>query len=159
MAHHARVSRVLAATLILLATAALLSSSVVHASPDVFRTITASAQAAIVVDNTYWSTAEQKAADMLQDEVQARTGFTIPVVDHSSFTPQPGITAFLVGRAGSHALIDSLRPGLSLPAEGFHLETAVSGGNPYVICAGKDNRGALYAVGKCLRKMEYAQGP
>jgi hypothetical protein len=156
MAHHARVSRVLAATLILLATAALLSSSVVHASPDVFRTITASAQAAIVVDNTYWTTAEQKAADMLQDEVQARTGFTIPVVDHSSFTPQPGITAFLVGRAGSHALIDSLRPGLSLPAEGFHLETAVSGGNPYVVCAGKDNRGALYAAGKCLRKMEYA---
>ena len=124
--------------------------------PSAFRTLTSAAQAAIVTDNTSWTVPEQKAAAWLHDEIVARTGMNVPVVDHSAFTPSSGVTAFLVGRAGHHALIDALRPSLSLPAEGFHLEMMTSVGNPYVICAGADNRGTLYAVGKCLRKMNYA---
>ena len=123
-----------------------------------FRTITNSSQAEIVVDRTYWTTTEQKAALMLQDEIAKRTGMTFLLVDHTEYASGAGVTAFLVGRIKNHALIDLLRPSLALAPEGFHLETLNSGGNPYVICAGADKRGTLYAVGKLLRSATMATG-
>ncbi len=97
-------------------------------------------RATVVVRAGSLPIAEKTAATVLVEEVEKRTGIRLPVS-----TARPANTPAIVLGSGSG---NGLRP------EGYRLRADQSA----VRLEGADGRGALYAVGGLLRKLECAQG-
>lgn len=88
---------------------------------------------------------EAKAAVVLAEEIQDRTGLNWPVT-----------TAF---PASGTVIAITSQTGLGIGAEGYHLFAQSDGVGPTIVWViGEDARGALYGVGKLLRSIEWANG-
>ena len=101
-----------------------------------FRAFALDLTGASVVVSTNLSRQEQKAVEMLADEVEKRTGIRWPI------SQKPLTTTIQI----------VLKPGT--PAEGYHIETR---GNS-VRVAGNDARGVLFGVGRLLREIRMEKG-
>ncbi len=98
---------------------------------------------------------EQKAIQVLLEEIEKRTGIRLPV---SHQRPQGALT-ITVGEVGHQELLPaelaSLLEELDVPgAEGFRAAVSPSG----AAVAGTDSRGLLYGIGLLLRKMRWGRG-
>lgn len=105
--------------------------------------------------------AEQKAAHVLVEEVQKRTGLTWPV---TTVWPERGVVIAISSGTGDAGRPGKLprREGVDLPEhrpEGFRLLAEVSATQPAVVWIhGADSRGALFGVGQLLRSLNWAKG-
>ena len=104
------------------------------------------------------------AAEVLQEELQARLGTRSAIVDR---WPGDAGTAIVVAaglEAGKPAPWQGNVPAVpaggaaSRTAEGFHLQVAAAGGRTTVWVLGADARGALFGVGELLRQLRWAPG-
>lgn len=101
------------------------------------------------------STPQKKAAQMLHEEIEARTQLRLPLTERWD-----GQSAAMV--IGTAAELRKLAPraaqGLKLSGkpEGFHL-TSSRDGQPVVIVAGDDDRGVLFGSGYLLRHLDMAR--
>ncbi len=95
----------------------------------------------------------QKAVQVLQEEIQKRTNLSVPLINKAA--PE-GKQMIIVGVEGRMEQLT----GACKAALGNLAQTGKDGykialiGNNTVVIAGHDERGALYGVGKLLRKME-----
>jgi len=97
-----------------------------------------------------------KAAELLQYEIERRTGINLTV---STSVPSGGAPAIVLGTVGSLPTSYTLPAGLSVPAkaEGYAIwidRTARSA--PTVYLLGRDDRGALFAAGRLIRLLYLA---
>ncbi len=116
---------------------------------------------AVLVTPATMTKAEQNAADMLLDEVEARTGVRwgethawpgdAPVV--LALGPQESLASF----AGPHAAAFADNP-VAGRSEGFRIRGAETGEKKAVVIAGNDARGVLFGVGRLLREMRMSRG-
>lgn len=98
-----------------------------------------------------------RSVEILQNEVEKRTGIRLPVVKK---LPKNGAVILIALENEVGKLPEPYRKAIaSLPetkGEGFKL-TTVAGSNAIII-AGKDARGILYGIGRLLRKAEMTKG-
>ena len=92
---------------------------------------------------------EHKAAAVLREEIQKRTGIQLK----ESAQMPASEEAFIELLTNAEAKESPLSKRLPSGAEGFSLETSKDG-QPHTIVCGVDPRGLLYGVGRLLRKME-----
>jgi len=124
----------------------------------------------LVITGARASKPEIKAAEILGNRIQARSGATARVVKEGgrNLAPENGITA-LVGVPGNHGILGKLvgylkidLPGLpdteEIHPEGFALRTKTVDGTRYVVVAGSDGRGTIYGVGELLRRLTFHEG-
>ncbi|MEX2264156.1 MAG: hypothetical protein WD696_19540 [Bryobacteraceae bacterium] len=107
-------------------------------------------QAAVISDGNLTSP-EQKAIEMLRDEVERRTGIRW---EHATRKPAGSGPVIVVGQT---AAVNALLPAAAAPptaAESFR--TGVVDRQVYV--NGRDARGVLYGAGHLLRKLEMRRG-
>src|SRR5688572_14007421 len=106
---------------------------------------------AIVVSTGNLTSPEQKAIEMLRDEVERRTGIRW---EHAIGMPAGGGPVIVAGQA---AAVSTLLPAAAAPptpAESFR--TGVASRQVYI--SGRDPRGVLYGIGHLLRKLEMRRG-
>ncbi len=101
---------------------------------------------------------EQKAIEMLLDEVEARAHLRW---EATSTWPTNGVP--VIALAQSEAWQDFAAPHGSsvegtLKPEGFQIRVQTAPGSPAVCLIGKDSRGVLYAVGYLLRHLDLVPG-
>jgi hypothetical protein len=95
----------------------------------------------------------QKAVTVLQEEINKRTGLSIPVIYKPSSKYRKTITVGVEERM--EKLPETFKSEImDLPSTGKEGYKIVSSENMSVIIAGHDEAGALYGVGWLLRKME-----
>src|SRR4029077_14129418 len=82
------------------------------------------------------SSREQKAAAMLGDEVDKRTGILWPVMQASR-----AVRIEMISQPGA-------------PAEGYHIEVK----DHFVRVTGNDSRGLLFGAGRLLRELQMEKG-
>lgn len=92
----------------------------------------------------------RRSLEVLQEEVQKRTGIRLPVATR---IPAQSFIA-LVLEKDKQRLPEGYRSAASIGPEGYSLVAGPKG----VAIIGKDARGLLYGVGRCLRKMEMRTG-
>ena len=120
-------------------------------------------KAVVVTAGSTADAVERQAALMLRWEVRKRTGLELKEVAGLPADATPAIVL------GSRERMPALPSGLELPkppmkggkpaAEGYVLLVDVkSRPGPTVCCVGNDHRGTLFAVGKLLRSVEWAEG-
>jgi len=135
------------------------SSAVAQPTIDITRAV-------IVAPHPASYPVEYRAAVMLREEVEKRSGISWPIVSRSR--PSRATTTIYVGSSDSLALTGALtrrtmkvaagKRGGPLP-EGYALITPVHEEDATEILAvGNDRRGALYAVGRLLRAMYITEG-
>jgi len=98
-----------------------------------------------------------KAAYMLSDEIEKRTGIRLPVADA---VPQDGSPAIVLGTVESLGGTCELPATLTVPSkpEGYAIWTDVADNKrPAVYLVGCDDRGALFAAGRLIRVMRMAE--
>ena len=117
--------------------------------------------AAVIVEPPTLSRREQKAAAVLAEEVESRTGIQWRTV---SSWPASAAAAIIVGQA---AALRALEPGLfdnlfarppAVAAEGFVLRAGTGAGGPAIAVLGADERGVLFGVGGLLRALHMVKG-
>jgi hypothetical protein len=106
---------------------------------------------AVVVTPPDVSVTQQKAVDMLLDEVESRTGIRWTVANAlPSAGTQPviavGVDTVLAGTLGLQAQAPA-------EAEAYHVAVRGSADAPTIIVAGHDDRGVLFGVGRVLREL------
>ncbi len=113
-------------------------------------------KASIVFDGK--TVPQQRAVRMLQEEMKARTGITVPI----TATVPDGAPAIVVGLDGALPGGAVAPPrGLTIPsaAEGYGLWVDVPArGTARIYVVGHDDRGVLYGVGKLLRSLHMSTG-
>lgn len=113
-------------------------------------------RATIVLHDT--SPVGQTAATVLMEEVQRRTGITLPVAEESPATSETAI--YLL----SSSQIDATNPQTAFWAPEYLLPTESPGaygiysGSKNVTIVGFDGPGVLYGVGKLLRSLDWGPG-
>ena len=116
---------------------------------------------AIIVQPPTLSRREQKAASVLVEEVERRTGIRWQVVNS---WPGSAVAAIMIGQAPA---LQALKPEISaslfarapaVAAEGFVLRAWTGAGGPAVAVLGADERGVLFGVGGLLRRLRMAKG-
>lgn len=120
-------------------------------------------RAAVIITASNASPVELKAAQMLRDEVAARTGITLDIAADAP-AQRPAIVV------GSRERLPALAAALRLPgapvgsdgspaAEGYALAVDLKARKqPTVLAIGNDQRGTLFAVGRLLRSLEMSEG-
>ena len=115
---------------------------------------------AVVIAPRTLSVRERKAVVVLVEEVERRTEFRWPIVEHLS--PEP--SAVVVGSRQALTQIRGELPGNLLPAsgpatapEGYQLRTAGRSNGTVVLVEGADERGALFGVGGLLRALRMSK--
>lgn len=116
---------------------------------------------AVVVSPPGLSDPENKAVQMLVEEVEKRTGIRWPRTDAWPTDKVPVIGAGL--RSGIPAFAGAYANGLqSLPklngAEGYRLWSDKGDGAPGVFVVGNDSRGLLFGIGRLLRELHMEHG-
>lgn len=113
---------------------------------------------AIVLTPNWVSAVEEKAIRVLIEEVEKRTGITLPVVNKRPEGSNPVIIAGTSQTLNEHiqpfaaALLQLEAPG----EEGYRL-LGQQEDKPIVLIVGEDHRGLLYGIGKFLRKARLKQ--
>jgi Glycosyl hydrolase family 20, domain 2 len=94
-----------------------------------------------------------KTAQMLQEEIEKRTGISLPVQN-----TQPGrrASAIVLAEAGGRLLKNAKGPAIPDAPEGYALWVAQTGKT--VFAAGRDARGVLFAAGRLLRSLHMKEG-
>ena len=113
---------------------------------------------AVLVSPPGLSLPEQKAVEMLLDEVEARTLVRWPVQENWPATEQPVIALGQAAALSKHFKVAAAALGDEAPAgaEGFVLR--VTPGPPAtVVLAGADARGVLFGVGRLLRELRMSR--
>ncbi len=117
---------------------------------------------AIVVAPRVSSQREQKAVQVLVEEVEKRAGIRWQVLEQWKASAP---TAVVVGsqeamKEGDFGLPREFRLSGGQPAEpeGFHLQTLSRPAGTVVTVCGADERGVLFGVGELLRKLRMAKG-
>lgn len=103
-------------------------------------------------------TSHVKAANMLQDEIEKRTGVRLAT---SESMPKDGVPAIVLGTVESLGGSCSLPAGLSVPsrAEGYAIWVGTKSQKiPTVYLVGRDDRGALFAAGRLIRLAQMSRG-
>jgi hypothetical protein len=110
---------------------------------------------AVIVTVKDASPLEQKAALVLREEIQKRTGVELPAAASLPDSAKPAIVLTAAARAKEFTGPWSSEIQQTFPekAEGFRLFTK-GGEHPAAIICAADSRGLLYGVGRLLRKME-----
>ena len=99
----------------------------------------------------------QKAVQVLSEEIKSRSNLSLPVINKSAPDGKQSIIVCVEERMDK--LPENIRSSLNkLPATGKDGYKIVLPDNKTVVIAGHDERGALYGVGKLLRKMELNNG-
>jgi len=100
---------------------------------------------------------EQKAAQVLQDEIEKKTGIHLEIVTQWPESKKPVIAVGLQSAVGQFAgpFAAQLESARSPGGEGFAL-TVEQDPRPAAIICGRDARGLLYGIGRLLRKMQLA---
>jgi len=113
--------------------------------------------AAVIVTAHEPGAGEQKAVQVLQEEIEKRSGIKLDVVNQWPKTKQAVIAVGLQSAAGKFAgPFAAQLKGAQIPtAEGFALSVE-NEPRTAVIIGGQDTRGLLYGIGCLLRKMEMA---
>lgn len=106
---------------------------------------------AVIVSREGLASPEQKAIEMLQDEVERRTGIRWERV---SRLPSDSRSAIVIGQPAS---VKAILPSAADPPPGPESYTVASAANNIVI-AGRDPRGVLFGAGYLLRKLEMRRG-
>ena len=105
---------------------------------------------------------EQTAVQVLQEEVQRRTGILWATTDRLPLDATPAIvlTGPLEGRESWGNSLPMAAPcrGVRLEADGFCVHAEVTAAAPRLWVVSGDARGLLYAVGWLLRKLELRSG-
>jgi hypothetical protein len=99
-----------------------------------------------------------KAAQMLQEEIEKRTGICLA---KSESVPDKGKTAIVLGTVESLGGCYSPPEGLSVPskAEGYAVWVDVERRDVPTVClVGRDDRGALFAAGRLIRSVQTSRG-
>jgi len=98
---------------------------------------------------------EQKAAVVLREEIQKRTGIELKETTTWPDSAESVIVLAVAARAKEMTgpLASEIRQAFPAEAEGFRLFTK-EGEHPAAIICAADSRGLLYGVGRLLRKME-----
>jgi len=97
-----------------------------------------------------------KAAEILTDEIEKRTGIRVPILDGK---PKPGSPAILIqtlDQFKNGKLPDGLEP--PSRADSYAIWVEVSQQSPTVHLLGFDERATLYAAGRLLRLMSMTKG-
>lgn len=95
-----------------------------------------------------------QAVEILQDEIQKRTGLTLDICDRQG----PDSAFIAVGTAQTLSQWAELLDALETPgAEGFRLKVICREPLQVLVC-GADRRGCLYGCGQLLRKLELLPG-
>ena len=113
------------------------------------------AEAVIVVSAS--NPRHTKAAQMLQEELEKRTGIRLTVTESM---PKGGVPAIVLGTVESLRGTHSLRSGPKVPskAEGYVIWVeAKKQKMPIVYLVGRDDRGALFAVGRLIRLAQMSE--
>jgi hypothetical protein len=99
----------------------------------------------------------QKAAQVLQEEIQKRSRITLPVMVKA---PSASRQLIIIGVEGRMGILPEgcLKAIDQLPKTGKDGYKIVNIEGKTVVIAGHDERGALYGAGKLLRKMEIKDG-
>jgi hypothetical protein len=110
---------------------------------------------AVIVTAEELSPLEQKAAVVLREEIQRRTGIELPETTSWPESPSAVIVLTTAARAKeiSGPLAAEIQKSLPSAAEGFRLST-IGGEHPSASICAADARGLLYGVGRLLRKAE-----
>lgn len=98
-----------------------------------------------------------KAAEFLQTEIQNRTGIILAT---STSMPADTVAAIVLGKIGYFPASYALPPGLSVPTEdeGYALWASRTARTaPTVYLVGRDDKGALFAAGMLIRKLDLAR--
>ena len=113
--------------------------------------------AAVIVTAREPGAGEQKSVQVLQEEIEKRSGIKLAVVNQWPKTKQAVIAVGLQSAAGEFAgpFAAQLEGAQTPAAEGFALSVEREP-RTAVIIGGRDTRGLLYGVGCLLRKMEMA---
>ena len=99
----------------------------------------------------------QKAVQVLSEEVKSRSNLLLPVTYKPATDGQQSIIVGVEERM--ERLPENIKSSLSkLPATGKDGYKIVLLQNKTIVIAGHDERGALYGVGKLLRKMDLNKG-
>ena len=99
----------------------------------------------------------QKAVQVLEEEIQKRTNLSLPVVNKAA--PESKQMIIIGVEERMVKLPENIKTAISLlPATGKDGYKIVLIENKTVVIAGHDERGALYGVGRLLRKMELNKG-
>ncbi len=100
---------------------------------------------------------QQKAVQMLVEEVEKRAQIRWPVVHE---WPAAGTPVILIGQAAEVAKLGGARlpAGAATGAEGFQIQTASAGAAPVVAIRGHDDRGVLFGAGYLLRQLRMERG-
>ena len=116
---------------------------------------------AVVVAPETLSPRERKAAQVLAEEVEKRTGLSWPVVERFAPGSQPAIvvgseqTLRQAGSALPHGL---LSPGRKLASpEGYRLRTTNVSSSNVIVVSGAGERGVLFGVGGLLRALRLSK--
>ena len=97
-----------------------------------------------------------KAAEMLQEEIERRTGISLTA---STSVPSVTLPAIIIGTVGTFPTSYTLPAGLSVPtkAEGYAVWiNPTVRKTPTVYLVGRDDKGALFAVGRLIRLLYLA---
>ncbi|MBZ5857597.1 glycoside hydrolase family 20 zincin-like fold domain-containing protein [Flavihumibacter profundi] len=98
-----------------------------------------------------------KAVQVLQEEIQKRTHISLPATDKLTSKNKLVVAIGVEGRLDKFP--EAFKTALSkLPATGKDGYKIVLADNNTIIIAGHDERGALYGVGRLVRKMEMKNG-
>ena len=94
-----------------------------------------------------------KAADMLADEIEKRSGLRLPVVD----SIQPGTPSIVLGTVKTLGSSFSPPSGLDVPqkSEGYAIWVDTTSHAAAAVClVGRDDRGLLFAAGRLIRLLK-----
>jgi hypothetical protein len=115
----------------------------------------------VVVPNDL-SRQEEKAVELLVDEIAARTRLRLPVVH--AWPEKSGTPVIAVGSASSLATFaanlakELAAESSQLAPEGFRIRTDVRTDHaPAILVVGNDSRGVLFGIGKLLRSLEMSR--
>ena len=99
----------------------------------------------------------QKAVQVLSEEIKTRSGISLPVISKATVKGKQSIVVCVEARMDK--LPESFKTAIGkLKETGKEGYKIVSVENKTIVIAGHDERGALYGVGKLLRKMELNKG-
>lgn len=99
---------------------------------------------------------QRKAAQMLVEEVEKRTGIRWVITPQAPQQGRPLIRLVIASADNERAIPEEIR--VAPTAESFAVRVARTDSGPGVMCVGRDSRGLLYAVGRLLREMRMSRG-
>ncbi len=111
---------------------------------------------AVVVSSARVSKQEEKALQMLVEEVQKRTRIRWKI---TNIFPKDSTPVIAFGLPSGREIVNFTKAGQGKPAEGYQISVKkLESGTPWILVMGNDARGMLFAVGRLLRELQMSPG-